>query len=254
MKKKTSTKEFKKRIGIILMALALICGSGLFFLNSLGVIDIPLIPKASSDEQIKIACVGDSVTYGYGLRNWEETNYPAVLQRMLGQDYLVENFGVSGHCVQETSNQPYAYSNSYRMSLDYNADIVVFMMGSNDTKVDNWQGIEHFRDSYCKLLDSYGDAKIVLCTPPTAFYINSLGEVTRDDSDGITSFEIQPRFVEEIADMVYDVAREHSYPVVDINTITDGNPQWFEVDGTHPNEDGAKAIAEAVHEKLISLK
>ena len=254
MKKKTSTKEFKKRIGIILMALALIGTGGVLWLNNLGILDIPFIPKASSNEQIKIACVGDSVTYGYGLRNWEENNYPAVLQRLLGQDYLVGNFGVSGHCIQETSDQPYTYSNSYKMSLDYDADIVVFMMGSNDTKVDNWQGIDHFRNSYCKLLDSYRDAKIILCTPPTAFYINSLGEVTMDDSDGITSFEIQPNYVEEIADMVYDVAREYGYPVVDINTLTDDNPQWFTVDGTHPNEDGAKAIAESVHEKVILLE
>lgn len=252
MKKKGFNKKFKM-LPIIIFLLLLLGGIAILF-SRFGT-DNTITPDSPKDNtQIKIACVGDSVTYGYGLRNWEENNYPAVLQRMLGQDYLVGNFGVSGHCIQETSDQPYTYSNSYRMSLDYDADIVVFMMGSNDTKVDNWQGIKHFRKAYCKLLDSYGDAKIILCTPPTAFYINSYGEVTREDSDGITSFEIQPNYVEEIADMVYDVARERGYPVVDINTITDSNPSWFTVDGTHPNEDGAKAIAEAVHEKVISLK
>lgn len=244
----------KKKKGLIIMALvlALIGGSGFFFWDNLFGDDNSLETDPSNDAAIKIACVGDSVTYGYGLDNWKETNYPVVLQCLLGSDYQVKNFGVSGSCVQETSDGPYTTTLAYKKSLKYDADIVVFMLGSNDSKVDNWQGIEHFRNSYCDLLDSYGEAQIILCTPPTAFYINSLGEVTRDDADGITSFEIQPGIVEEMANMVYDVAKERGYKVVDINTLTDAHPEWFSVDGTHPNKDGAKAIAEAVYEVLAN--
>lgn len=239
----------KNKKGLIIMALvlALIGGGGLFFWDNLFNHDSSLETDPHNDSTIKIACVGDSVTYGYGLNNWEESNYPAVLQGLLGSDYHVKNFGVSGSCVQETSDGPYTTTSAYEKSIKYDADIVVFMLGSNDSKVDNWQGMDHFRDSYCKLLDAYGEAQIILCTPPTAFYINSFGKVTRDDSDGITSFEIQPGIVEEMADMVYDVAKERGYKVVDINTLTDAHPEWFSVDGTHPNEDGAKAIAEAVY-------
>lgn len=251
MKKKGFIKKFKM-LPILIFLLLL-------------VIVIPLLYSCSSansetdsptknNAQIKIACVGDSVTYGYGIENRSEDTYPAVLQKMLGSDYKVRNFGVSGHCVQDTSDRPYANTKTYAKSLKYKADIVVIMLGSNDTKVFNWQGIDYFRSAYNKLLDSYGDAKIVLCTPPTAYYIDELGEVTTHDDDGITSFEIQPGAVEEIANMVYEVAKERGYPVVDINTVTEGQSEWFTVDGTHPNEDGARAIAQAVYRVLTEME
>ena len=33
---------------------------------------------------IKVACVGNSITYGYGIENREQNSYPSVLQRQLG--------------------------------------------------------------------------------------------------------------------------------------------------------------------------
>ena len=252
MKKKGFYKKLKM-LPIIIFLLLLLGGMALLF-SRFGT-DNTTIPDSSKDNtQIKIACVGDSVTYGYGIENRNKDTYPAVLQNMLGANYKVRNFGVSGHCVQDTSDRPYANTKTYAKSLKYKADIVVFMLGSNDTKVFNWQGIDYFRSAYYKLLDSYGDAKIVLCTPPTAYYIDELGEVTTHDDDGITTFEIQPNAVEEIANMVYEIAKERNYPVVDVNTVTEGHNEWFTVDGTHPNEDGARAIAQAVYRVVSEIE
>lgn len=253
MKKKGYNKKIKM-LPIIIFLLLSVCVAALLF-SLLGK-DSESAPDSTTQNntQIKIACVGDSVTYGYGIENRKEDTYPAVLQNMLGSDYKVRNFGVSGHCVQETSDRPYANTKTYAKSLKYDADIVVFMLGSNDTKVFNWQGIDTFRAAYCDLLDAYGDAKIVLCTPPTAYYIDELGDVATHDDDGITTFEIQPGAVEEIANMVYEVAEERGYPVVDINTVTEGHNEWFAVDGTHPNEDGARAIAQAVYRVLAEIE
>ena len=36
---------------------------------------------------IKVACVGNSITYGYLLENRTQDAYPAVLQRDLGKNY-----------------------------------------------------------------------------------------------------------------------------------------------------------------------
>ena len=47
-------------------------------------------------ERIKVACVGNSVTYGYGLENRETESYPSRLQALLGEEYDVRNFGHSG--------------------------------------------------------------------------------------------------------------------------------------------------------------
>ena len=33
---------------------------------------------------------------------------------------------------------------------------------------------------------------------------------------------------------------------IDIHSLSESHPEWFEADGIHPNNDGAKAIAEMV--------
>ena len=250
---KKSGKKNKKQIGLIAGILGA-CGFGLLILlYNLGLTQILLVPTLPEEEQIKVACVGDSVTYGYGLSNRESNNYPAVLQQKLGNKYHVLNFGVNGHCVQNSSDKPYTSSENYELSVSCNADIVVFMLGSNDSKVHNWQGKEVFRTAYYELLDDYKDSKIILCTPATAFYIDDNGNVTRGDEEKITTFDIQPEVIEEIASIVRDVSEEKGYPLIEINDLTHKHPEWFTLDGTHPSEDGAKSIAGAVYNKILEI-
>ncbi|WP_449439172.1 hypothetical protein [Pedobacter steynii] len=47
-------------------------------------------------QEVKVACIGNSVTFGYGLKNPENESYPSVLQGLLRQKYEVKNFGLSG--------------------------------------------------------------------------------------------------------------------------------------------------------------
>lgn len=56
--------------------------------------------------KIKVACIGDSVTYRYGLESRETDNYPAQLQQMLGDQYEVENFGKSGATLLKKGHRP----------------------------------------------------------------------------------------------------------------------------------------------------
>ncbi len=84
---KQFSKKFKSRFTIISTIIVLaVCILALLAYN-FGLTEILFVPHLPSHEQVKIACVGDSVTYGYGLKDWEHTNYPAVLQSKLGQDY-----------------------------------------------------------------------------------------------------------------------------------------------------------------------
>ena len=253
MKKLIFDKKSKKCLTIISIILVIFT-LGIFILYYFGFTHIPFFPDLPNHKQIKVACVGDSVTYGYGIENWEENSYPAVLQNLLGDKYHVMNFGVSGYCVQKDSDKPYTSSENYELSLNYDADIVVFMLGSNDSKTQNWQGAEHFKGAYLKLLEDYKGSKIILCTPATAFYIDEDGNVAREDEDGITTFNIQPKVIEEIAAIVRNVATESGYPLIDINNLTEDRLEWFELDGTHPSDNGAEAIANAVYDKLMELK
>jgi len=42
-----------------------------------------------AQDKIKVACVGDSITYGLGVSSWPENNYPVVLENLLGTEYHV---------------------------------------------------------------------------------------------------------------------------------------------------------------------
>lgn len=75
-----------------------------------------------------MACVGDSVTYGYGISNWPKNNYPFILESFLGDEYTVNNYCQSGSCVQSNSNKPYSSKSPYKKSLEFEPDIVIFML------------------------------------------------------------------------------------------------------------------------------
>lgn len=65
--------------------------------------------------QIKVACIGDSITYGsYHLT---KRNYPAVLSKMLGDGYCVNNFGFSGRTAMKDGDMPYVKDKTTKIVL-----------------------------------------------------------------------------------------------------------------------------------------
>ena len=239
MFKSKSVKIMTVILTVIILGLSLFA---FFFTN--GLTDIRTNPTYK-DGQIKVACVGDSVTYGYNLNR--KSSYPALLSGMMGESFHVCNFGISGSTVQDSGDQPYTKTKAYRESLDYEADILVFMLGSNDTKPENWQGEEKFTEAYNKLLDSYlqKDKKptVYLCTVATAFFPDGITE-------GLTSYDVQPSYVEAVADIIRSIADERSLPVIEINNLTENRRDLFGKDHVHPNKYGAKAIAEIIYEAI----
>ena len=79
-------------------------------------------------DTIKVACVGDSVTYGYGISNWPKNNYPFILGSILGGEYTVNNYCQSGSCVQSNLNKPYSSKSPYKKSLEFEPNTVIFML------------------------------------------------------------------------------------------------------------------------------
>ena len=224
---------------IIVVVLALVVAGGFAYLYTNGMSGIASTSEAT-DEQIKIACVGDSITYGHGTTGWPSNTYPAVLGELLGEKYHVNNYGVSSFAVQVNADRSYRTLEHYQQSLAYDADIVVFMMGSNDSKPVNWVDEATFKSDLLSLLESYGDAEIILCTPAAAFFLEG-------QTEGVTNHNIQPLVVEKIAEVCRQVAAEEGYTLLDIHTLTQNHPEWFEADGVHPSNEGAAAIAQAVY-------
>jgi len=250
MDKEKRSKLIKVTIATVVMLGLMMAGGSSYMYNN--GFSGKLVNGVAKEGQIKVACVGDSITYGHGIKDWEINNYPAQLQEILGDAYHVANFGSSGACVNPEGDQPYVSRDVYKAALEYDADIIVFMMGTNDSKPENWNGYEAFKEDYTELLESLTEGettpKIIIGTCAESFFLEDA-----DTSTGIAKYDIQPAIVDEIAEKIHEESIAGIVTcVVDIHSLTEAHPEWFEVDGIHPNNDGAKAIAEAVGEAILS--
>ena len=86
--------------------------------------------------QIKVACIGNSITFGHGLK--KEETYPVQLQNLLGAEWKVENFGVSGRTLLSHGDFPYIKEKAFLNAKEFAPDVVIIKLGTNDAKPQNW--------------------------------------------------------------------------------------------------------------------
>src|SRR5579864_433492 len=96
-----------------------------------------LLTADPQSEKIRVACVGDSITFGACVPEREKNCYPAVLGGLLGDKYDVRNFGVNGATLLKKGDLPWWNVDAYKSATDFNPDIVIIKLGSNDTKPQN---------------------------------------------------------------------------------------------------------------------
>ena len=206
---------------------------------------ILLVLRLTCPSQTRIACVGDSITYGATIRDKSHDSYPAQLGTMLGRKYSVKNFGASGYTLQESCDRPYTSHKRYKKSLDFKPDVVLIMLGTNDTKPYNWISTEAFQDDYRQLILSYQELPsrpdVILMTPASVF---------PENFNPAKPYKIRAGVAGEAAKAVHELAKELGLPFIDIHEVTASHPEFFLQDGVHPNELGAKAIARTVYEAL----
>ena len=201
---------------------------------------LPLLLFSVLADPIKIACVGDSITEGTGLSSPTTQSYPARLQRLLGTNYNVKNFGVSGRTLLKRGDFPYWKERAYTNSLTLNPDIVIIQLGTNDSKPQNWRYGTNFVSDYNELIASYASLTsspaIYLCTP-CPVYANG-------------AYDIRPGIVAtNIAPLVREIATSHSFPVIELQTRMAGLAALFP-DTVHPNTRGMAVMAAVMFSAL----
>jgi lysophospholipase L1-like esterase len=192
---------------------------------------------------IKIACIGDSLTYGYLVDDREVNCYPTVLNDLLGDDYVVGNFGVNGHTMLKISDNPYWEHENFKLSTMFEPDIVIIMLGSNDSKPHNFTTMDVYLSDYEAMIDHYRGLvtkpRIYLATPPTVFPHLQSADST-----------IRAEVVEQMAEAVLELGKKLHISVIPVNQKTKDFPDGFDIDGVHTNISGAKLIAETVYREL----
>lgn len=196
-----------------------------------------------NDERIRVSCVGDSLTYGSGvIKTREVDSYPAKLQKKLGTSHLVSNFGLRNATASADGDLPYIDSAQYKKSLESEPNIVLLMLGTNDSKTYNWNP-KSYEEGIKSLVQTYKN----LDTNPTVYLMISPYCFSLDGSD-IAEYQVQPKVVAgKIRDIVEKVAAEEGVEVIDLYSVTVGKEEHYR-DGIHFDAEGYKIIADYIYD------
>ena len=183
-------------------------------------------------ETIRVACVGDSLT--------QSTYYPSDLQTLLGNNYTVGNFGAGSTTVSLGSETPYMNSNAFQDALDFQPDIVVIMLGTNDAQPTLHRYNTTFVADYKALVAAFqaleSKPEIWVVLPPPIFS-NQSGKISPE------------YFRDTIIPALEQAANETDLPAINVYSALANYPQYFP-DGVHINSAGAQIIANEVYKAV----
>lgn len=193
----------------------------------------------AGNAQIKVACIGNSITFGAGVKDRDQNSYPSVLGQMLGGAYQVRNLGFSARTMLNKGDHPYMQEQKFRDALEYNPDIVIIKLGTNDSKPQNWIYKNEFEDDLNTMVKTFqklsSHPQIYLCYPAKAY------TAERGINDSI--------IVNDIIPFITKVAKECNVKIIDLHTATSNMRENFP-DQIHPNEAGARVLAKEVYSAI----
>lgn len=204
-----------------------------------------VIASFGQEHEIRIAFIGNSITYGSGLASPETDCYPSQLQVMLNDVYgdtcVVGNYAVSGRTLLRNGDYPLWDKQQFADALQFVPNICVILLGTNDSKPQNWDTYGHeFIDDYLCMIDTFlqqnANTEFIVCYPPPAY------EVVWNIRDSV--------IVNGVIPAVDSVMKLRKATLIDFYTPLIDSVNLFP-DRIHPNANGAKVMAEIVYEKLI---
>ena len=190
-------------------------------------------------EQIRVACVGDSITYGAGIKDRKNMNYPKQLGKLLGKEYEVRNFGNSGSTMLKKGDKPYWKQKEFKAALEYAPNIVIIKLGTNDTKPQNWKHGAEYSVDYKAMISSFtklsSKPKVYICLPVPVVKTRW----------GITNEIV----IKEIIPAIRKVSDQTKSEIIDLNTPFKGKNELIP-DSVHPNGAGATVIANTIKKSI----
>jgi len=174
--------------------------------------------ETSGQQKItKVAFVGNSITEGSGLPQPKTQAYPAQLANMLTADWQIGNFGVSGRTMLRKGDFPIWKEQKFKDALAFEPNIVVIMLGTNDSKYFNWVYKADFYKDYVAMIDTFANLpskpEIYICYPLKVF------KKLWDIDDMVIHDEIIP--------IVTQISKEKNLKIVECYTPTTEQPEIF---------------------------
>jgi len=230
-------------------------GAGLSALASVWIATSPTL--AAPRVPTHVACVGDSITYGYLASNPATKSYPANLQTLFGAGVQVKNFGRNSATMLSGPygdtpyvNQPeYAAATSFVSSAGASAvTSVIIMLGTNDSKPQNWtpsgkpKNDQQYLSDYRAMVEHFS-----ALTPKPLVYLAlplATGSSPCCSIDGKVIHD-------EVIPLIKQLALEKQLPTIDLNTPTANHPEYF-ADGVHPTDAAYAIVAGLMHDGLLA--
>lgn len=196
------------------------------------------VDVAKFERPVKVACVGDSITQGVGAKRG--ASWPDQLRGMLGDGWDVKNFGLSATTLMNSGDKPYQNCGKFKGAISFVPDVVVIMLGTNDTKPGNWKHFEKdFERDYRDLVGDFAKLeskpRIFVCYPPY---------IAKDGNWGINEPDTKAQIP-----VVTKVAKDLELGIIDVHAALEGKDALIP-DKVHPNTEGATLIAESVFRGL----
>ena len=205
----------------------------LFLFLSLTIISL------SINAQGKIACIGNSITYGSATEDRVANSFPGQLDQLLGDEWIVKNFGVSGATMLKNGDKSYWNQEAFEDAKNFQPDIVIIKLGTNDTKPQNWKYKDEYTGDYLDMIKIFRELEskpdIWICLPVPAY----------EDRWGIRDSIIK----NDIIPFVTKIAEDTGVKLIDLYNPLSGKPEYFP-DKIHPDNNGAKIIASLIANRV----
>ena len=216
---------------------------------------LPGLVQRAMARPIRIACVGDSITWGYTITHHRlALAWPGVLQKLVGKKYKSANFGHSGATLLKKGNLPYWTTPEFKEATRFDPNIVIIMLGTNDTKPQNWKKYgSQFTANAVALIRHFrhlrAHPKIYICTPPPVVRDNKLGI---GNPWGINEKTLVAGVIPAIkrAERATHVMVIHVHRLM-LKRITHPLYTYFAHDGVHPDPAGQAVMGKIIYQAVF---
>lgn len=195
------------------------------------------LPDANIDfKGTKVACVGDSLTFGTTLLNRKRECYPSRLGRLLGENFDVLNLGFPGYAINPFCEKYWGALDAVELLENYAPQFILFLLGTNDARLKNWTDEKTFEKFYRRFIHNFVNMKqnpcVIAMTSPRAYCDHVL-----------TELDFRHEILADIVSIQRRVLAENGIPYIDLYSLTEGKDALYSLDKLHFNSKGAKFVA-----------